>query len=111
MIPRLHHANDSPKFGEVRSLLGFERVFLEEWNDVPEQVLLASYSIGHPVAVILANHSASEMCLQGVKHLHIPFVLHDGELRENLIAALHVGMRIDSYVKATFTVHEPSYPL
>jgi hypothetical protein len=111
VIAPLHQQEDPPELGEVRPLLGLERVILEEWDDASEQMLLASYAVGHPVAVIPSNHSATEMGLQRMKHLSVPLVLYDGEFRKHLEARLHFGMRIDPYVKAAFTVDEPHDPL
>ena len=73
--------------------------------------LEASHTVGHPVAVILANHSATEIGLEAVKHLRVALVLDDGELRKQLVARLHVGMSVDADVKAPFTVDEPCDPL
>jgi hypothetical protein len=46
-----------------------------------------------------------------MKNLNVPLVLYDGELRKHLMAGLQVGMRIDPYVKAAFTIDEPHDPL
>ena len=110
MNPLLHEKKNAPEFREVRTFLRLEWVFLEEWNDALQQVALPPHPVGHSVAVVSPNHAASEMSLERVQNLHIAFVLHDGELRKNLIARLHVGMFVDPYVKAALTVHEPADP-
>ena len=111
MLPRSHHADDSPELGEVGPLLGLERVLLEERDDALEQMLLPSHPIRHPVAVVPANHATTEVRLECVENLRVALVLNDGELREHLVAAGHVGMRIDLDVEAAFTVHESRDPL
>ena len=63
------------------------------------------------VAMIAADDSAPEMGFQRMQKLRVAFVLHDGELREYLIAADHIGMLTDPDVKAAFTVHESCNPL
>ena len=45
-----------------------------------------------------------------MKELHIAFVLHDGEFRQDLITGLHVRMNIDPDMKTPFTVHEACHP-
>ena len=111
MLARLHHSKDTLELLKVQSLLRFQRVLDEKWNDALPKVGLTSHSIRHPVAVILSNHAASEIRLECVEHLHIAFVLYDGELRKNLIANCHVNMLVDAHMKAAFTVHETCNPL
>ena len=111
MIARLHHQEHASKFLEVDSLFRFQRMLDEEWNDAFQKMLLASHAIAHPVAVILANHAASEMRLQCMEDLRITLVLHDGKFREDLKAGPHFGIRIDSNMEATLTVHEACDPL
>ncbi len=82
----------------------------EKRDDRLEQVLLASDPIGHPVAVILANHAASEVGLEPMQHLRIALVLHDSEFRQNLNAGSHFGMHTDPDVKAAFTIDEADNP-
>src|SRR5262245_15937494 len=73
-------------------------------------MLQTSHPVGESVAVVHANHAATEERLQGVQHLRVAPVLHDGEFRKHLIASLHVVMRIDPDVKAALTVDEASHP-
>src|SRR5687767_12629434 len=46
-----------------------------------------------------------------MQELHIAFVLHDGEFREDLKTGAHLGMCIDPDVEAPFTIHETCDPL
>jgi hypothetical protein len=48
--------------------------------------------------------------LQRMQELDIAFVLHDSELRQNLITARHIGMFRNPDVEAAFTVHESCHP-
>ncbi len=111
MLARLHHPKYTFELLKVHTLLRLQRVLDEKWNDALPKVCLTAHSVSHPIAVIPSNHAATEMCLQGVKHLRIAFVLYDGEFRKYLIAGRHVGMLIDPDIEAAFTVHEPRDPL
>jgi hypothetical protein len=82
----------------------------EEWDDRLEQVLLASDPVSHAVSVILANHATTEVTLEAMQHLNVSFVLHDGELRQNLKTCRHLGMRIDPDMKTAFTIDETDNP-
>lgn len=81
MVALFHEEADFSKLPKVYVLLGFQRVLDEKWQDAFYQVIQISHSVGHPVAVILSNHSESEVSLECVEHLHIAFVLYDGEFR------------------------------
>lgn len=111
MVARLHHPKDTLELLKVQSLLRLQRVFHEKWNDAFPKVCLTAHPVRHSVAVILSNHTASEKRFERVEHLHIAFVLHDGELRKNLIANGHVNMCVDANMKAAFTIHETCNPL
>src|SRR4029453_5431881 len=82
----------------------------EEWKNGFEELLLSPYPIGHPVFVIAANDAATEKGFQAVQELNIAFVLHDGELGQNLKSCCHFRMGVDSHVETTFTVHESHNP-
>ena len=75
-----------------------------------QQVLLAAHSIGPPIAVIRSHDTTTEVVLQCMQQFHIAFVLHDGEFRKYLKTTIQVGVRVDSDVKAAFTVHEACDP-
>jgi len=77
---------NATKLLTVNALLCFQGVLEEEWKDALYQVLMTTHAVGHSVAVILTNHTASEVSLERMQHLHIAFVLYDGEFRQNLIA-------------------------
>ncbi len=111
MIARLHHQKHFSELLEVQTLLCFQRVLDEKWNDALPKMFLSVHPKRHPVAMVLANHTASEMGFECMKHLHIAFVLHDGELRKNLMARCHVVMLVDANMKAAFTIHETCNPL
>ena len=111
MIARLHYQKHFPELLEVQTLFRFQRVLDEKWNDALQKMFLPAHSKRHPVAVILSNHTASEVSFECMKHLHIVFVLYDGELRKNLMASRHVVMLVDANMKATFTIHETCNPL
>ena len=110
MIARFHHSKHFAELLEVLLLLGFQRVHDEEWDDVIREVLPAADSIRPSVAMVRSHDTTVEVFTNCSKELHIAFVLHDGELREYLITASHVGVRIDADVEAAFTVHEACYP-
>jgi hypothetical protein len=110
MIARVHQTKHVSELLEIDALLTLERVLREEWNDVFHQVSMVPHSIGHPIAVIPTNHSATEVGLDRVQELHIAFVLDDGEFRKNLNANLHVRMSGDTNMKASFTIHEACNP-
>ncbi len=77
----------------------------EEWNDALEQVLLPAHAIGPPITMVRSHDSTAKMFLQ-----RIAFVLHNGELRKNLITAFQVGVTINPDMKAAFTIHEACDP-
>src|SRR5689334_20041044 len=106
-----HHQQDPAEFLEFHVFPGFERMLDEEWNDSFQQMFLASHPISHPVAVIHANHAAAKMVFQGMQHLNIPLMLHDGEFREDLEFGRHFSVRIDPHVKTAFAVDKPNNPL
>ena len=110
MLASFHHQKHPAESQEILSLLRLELMLHEERNDVFSQMARASDPVGHPVAVILANHSATEVRLEGVQHLNISFVLHHGELRKHLNAAGHAGILVDADMKAAFTITEACDP-
>jgi len=85
-------------------------MLFEEWNDAFVQLLALPHSIGHSVAMVLANHAASEVRLDRVQELRIAFVLYDGELRQDLNSHRHALVSRDADMKATFAVHESCDP-
>src|SRR6266851_9845335 len=111
MVTRLHQQKNIPEFQEIDVLLCFQRMLDEKWNDVLKQMLDASHPIGHSIAVIHSNHAASEIRLEGIKHLYIALVLHDGEFRQHLNSRGHFLVWIDTHEKTTFPVHETCDPL
>jgi pheromone shutdown protein TraB len=66
MISRRHFQENPSELHEILTFPGFQRVLLEEWDDVLEQMLLATHPISHPVAVVPANHTTTEIRLQGM---------------------------------------------
>src|ERR1044071_5743219 len=102
MLARFHQQQDTSELQEVQVLLRFERVLEKEWDDVCEQVLFTSHSERHSVSMIAANNATSEEVLQRVQELHIAFVLHDDEFRQNLKTCAHLGMLIDPDKEAAF---------
>ena len=92
MLVFLHHQKNVAELEKVHVLLRTEWMLHEEWDDGSEQMLLASYPVGHPVAVIRSNHATTEVGLQGMQHLNVSFVLNDGEFRKNLKPCRHLGM-------------------
>ena len=111
MRSRTHHEDDAAEFLEIRPLPRLQRVLDEEWNDPLAEVFPRTHPVRKSVAVALANHAASEERLESVEELHIVLVLDDRELRQNLEPGRHLWMRVDSYMKATFTVDEAGHPL
>ena len=80
MLVPLHQQKHVTKLLEIDALLRSEGMLHEEWHDAFDQLLALPHSIGHPVAVVLPNHTASEVGLDRVQELRIAFVLDDGEL-------------------------------
>ena len=111
MLARLHYTKDTLELLKVQPFLRLQRVLDEKWNDALPKVCLAAHSVSHPIAVIPSNHAASEIGFECVEHLHIAFVLYDGELRKNLIVHCHVRILVDANIKAAFTIHETCNPL
>src|SRR5262245_47263431 len=86
-------------------------MLLEERNNCLRQVFVTSHPVRHPVAIVLANNTASEVRLQCMKDLNIAFVLYDGELRQHLSSSSHSRMSIHAHVEAAFAIDEPDDPL
>ena len=110
MIARFHHSKHATELLEIHVLLRFQRVHDEEWNDVTRKMLQTAHPVGPAVSVVRSNDATAEEITDSSKELHIAFVLHDGEFRQDLKSATHVGVRIDADMEAAFTVHEPCYP-
>jgi len=106
----LHQSEHVAKLLEIDALPGLERMLFEEWNDAFDQLLALPHSIGHSVAMVLANHAASEIRLDRVQELRIAFVLYDGELGQDLNSHRHAFMSSDSDMEAAFTIHEACDP-
>src|SRR5436190_11201459 len=85
-------------------------MFLEERKDPFQEVLLTSHPVGQSIAVVRADHAATEEGLQGMQQLRIARVLHDGELREHLITGGHIRVGVDAHMETTFTVYETRDP-
>jgi hypothetical protein len=92
MLLPLEEQESVAKLFEVLPLSRLEWMSHEEWYDDLVKVLEFSDSIRHPVAVIPADHSTFEECLQTVEHLYVALVLHDREFREYLNTGRHVGV-------------------
>jgi len=110
MFVLLHQAEHVAELLKIDALPGTERMLFEEWNDAFDQLLALPHSIGHSVAMVLANHAASEIRLDRVQELRIAFVLYDGELRQDLHSHRHALVSRDTDMKATFAVHESCDP-
>jgi len=110
MIASLHHHQDAPELLEVQPLLGLERVLEKKWDDPRRQLLQPTDPVGHPIAMIASDDTAPEVGFQCMKDLRIAFLLHDGELRQYLITAGHIGVAKHADVEAALTVHEPCHP-
>ena len=108
---RIHEPKNATELDEVHVLPCLQRMLDEKWNDALVQIFVPSHPVGHPVAVIGSNHAASEMVFQGVKDLHIAFVLHDGEFRQDLKSGGHFRVAADAHVETAFTVHKTRDPL
>jgi hypothetical protein len=59
----------------------------------------------------LANYAASEETFERMQDLHITLVLHYCEFRQNLVACLHFGLRVDAYKETPFPIDEADNPL
>jgi len=106
----LHAVDYALELLEVHALFRTQRVLDEEWDDVPGKMLPAPDSVVGSIAVVGSHHTTTKERLERMEQLHIALVLHDGELRQNLKAGAHLGMRIDPDVEASFTVHEACHP-
>jgi hypothetical protein len=111
MFARIHLQKNRAELLEVHAFLRLQRVLYKKWDDAPEQILLTPYPKGHSIAVVRANHAATEKRFQGKEQLNVAFVLHDGEFRQHLDAGLHIGMLVEPNVKASLSVHETCDPL
>ena len=80
-------------------------------NDAFEQMLFAANAIRHAVLTIYANNAASEMRLQRMEDLNVAFMLDHGEFRKYLEACGHLDVRIDAYMKASFSIDKSDDPL
>jgi hypothetical protein len=106
-----HQVKDLSEPREVDPFLRFQRMLLEERNNPFGEVIQPPNSICHPISVIGSNHSTPEEFLQRVEQLNVTLMLDNGEFREHLKLAGHLGMRINADVKTTFTVNESNNPL
>src|SRR5579871_3088087 len=86
-------------------------MLLEERNDVPRQVLMSPYAIGHPVAVVLTDNATSEVAFQRMQNLNVTLMLNDGEFRENLNSGCHPREGIDPNMKAALAINKADDPL
>ena len=111
VIARFHSEKNRAELFKIHAFLRLQRVLYEKWDDALEQILLTPHPEGHPIAVVRANHSATEELLQGEEQLYVAFVLHDGEFRQYLEASLHIGVLVQSNEKTRFSVHETCDPL
>jgi hypothetical protein len=110
MLVLLHQPKHVSELLEIDALLGLERMLFEEWNDAFDQLLALPHSIGHPIAMVLANHAATEIRLDRVEELRIAFVLYDGELGQDLVSHRHAFMSRDTDMEAALTIHEACDP-
>jgi hypothetical protein len=111
MGTRIHHQKNTSELSEVDILLALQLVLFEEGNDAFQEMLNLPHPVCHPVTVVLSNHTTTEIALECLEDLHIPLVLHDGELRQNLATGSHVAMLVDTDMKTTFTVDKADDPL
>ena len=72
---------------------------------------LARAAEGHSIAVVPANHTASEIGLQCMQDLNVPLMLHHCELRQHLMANRHLRVRVDAHVKTSYAIDEADNPL
>ena len=86
-------------------------MLFEKGNNPFAEVIEPPDSIGHPVAVIPSDHSASEEFLQRVQQLDITLVLDNREFGEHLKLAGHLGMRTDADKETSFAVNKSYNPL
>src|SRR6266853_270118 len=75
-----------------------------------KKIHLPADPVGPAVAMVRSHDTTAEVGSELVQQIHIALVLHDGEFRQDLIAALQVGVTIDPDVKAALTVHEACDP-
>ena len=106
----IHQQKNVAELLKVHVLLRLQGMLDEKWNDAVEQMLDSTHSVGHPIAVVPANHATTEVFLQRVKHLYIALVLHDDEFRQDLRSCRHLRVGVDSHVKTAFAVHEACDP-
>ncbi len=111
MVIALHEKQYPSEFLEINPFFRLQLVFFEEGNNSFPQVIPISHPIGHSVAVVRANHAASEEAFQGVQDSHITLVLYHREFRQNLVLHFHVGMSADADVKTTLTIDKAYDPL
>ena len=106
-----HQLQDLSEFREINSLLRFQRMLLEEWNDPFVQMVQASHPIRHSAAVVRSNHAAPKKLLECVQKLDVSLVLYNCEFREHLKTGSHLRVWIDANEEATFAVNKADHPL
>ena len=111
MLPIAHQLQDLPEFHEINSLLRFELMLFEERDDSLIQVVQLAHPKRHSLCVVLANHTAPKELFECVEQLDVSLVLHNCELRENLIARSHFRMAVDADEETAFAVNESDHPL
>ena len=83
----------------------------EEWSDHVDQATQVANAIHQPISMIRTDNSATEVRLEGVQRLCVPFVLNHRELGEDLHSRRHLVMAGDSNMEAPFPIDEPGDPL
>ncbi|SRR6266478_9049972 len=109
MLSKLHQAQNVPEFQKINLLLGFERVPLEEADDLLD-VLKFPNSQFPTVLVVLAHDAATEEPLQRMEDLEVPHVLDDAKFRNDLITDGGLRIALDAYEEAAFAVHKTDHP-
>ena len=86
-------------------------MLFEERHDSLTQVLQTTHPIGHPIAMIAANHATPKEFLEGMKQLDVSLMLDHCEFRKHLKPGGHFRVRIDADEETAFAIHESDHPL
>jgi hypothetical protein len=80
-------------------------------NDVLREVLVSAYTIGHPVAIVLANYAISKVVFQCMQYSNVALMLDDSELGKDLESSCHFRVKVYAHVKAASAINKADDPL
>src|SRR5262249_19277912 len=105
----LHQAQNVSEFQKVNLLLGFERVTLEEADDMLKAFEFPDSKFP-TILVVLANCAATEEPLESMQDRKVAHVLNDTKFRNNLITSGRAGIALNAHKEAAFAIHKTNHP-